>query len=82
VLFVVQAIDGGLRFLIGSHFYKCEPLASTRFAIFDHLGADNCSELTEHFLQFRTGNPVIEVTHIQLLAHLPTLLKEKSNPLS
>ena len=51
MLLFIESIDCRVRFVVIAHFHKSESFAAPRFAILDHLGTGNASELGEQLLQ-------------------------------
>jgi hypothetical protein len=67
VLLAVQRADGGLRFVITTHFHKAESLTATAFTVRNHLRALHAAVGREHLFQIRTTDSVAQIPHIQFL---------------
>ncbi len=53
VLLSVHRADGGLRFVITTHFHKAKPFATTAFTVRNHLRALHAAVGRKHFFQIR-----------------------------
>jgi len=51
VLLAIQRGDGGLGFVIGTHFHKPKALAASGVPIRNHFGAGHASMLGKQFLK-------------------------------
>ncbi len=67
VFVIVQAINCGLRFVLGVHLDEAEAFASAGVAILDHLGALNRAEMSEEGFERRIVNLVAQVADVELL---------------
>lgn len=69
VIATVQTLDGGFPFSIVDHLDEPKATASTRFAIFHHLGHGDRPKRLEECLKFFRGHRKAEVSHIKPLCH-------------
>src|SRR5207302_9320563 len=72
-LFAVEGGDGGLGLLVAAHLHEAEALGAAGVPVHDHLRRLHRPVRREHLLERAVGNPVSEVAHVQLLAHLGLL---------